>query len=44
MLLLAAGVTGIARAEGRRHTPLSEALPCAPADAELPPSAGSRYL
>jgi drug/metabolite transporter (DMT)-like permease len=44
MLLLAAGVTGIARAESRRHTPLSEALPCAPADAELPPSAGSRYL
>jgi drug/metabolite transporter (DMT)-like permease len=44
LVLLAAGVTGIARAEGKRHTPLSEAVPCAPADAELPPSAGSRYL
>jgi drug/metabolite transporter (DMT)-like permease len=44
MVLLAVGVTGIARAEGRRHTPLSEPVPDAPAGAELPPSAGSRYL
>lgn len=44
MLVLAAGVTGIARAESKRHTPLSEALPDAPVDADLPPSAGSRYL
>jgi hypothetical protein len=44
MLLLAAGVTGIARAESRRHTPLSEPVHDAPADAvELPPSAGSRF-
>jgi drug/metabolite transporter (DMT)-like permease len=47
MLLLAAGVTGIARAESRRHTPLSEALPDAPATEDvldMPPSAGSRYV
>jgi hypothetical protein len=44
MVLLAAGVTGIARAESRRHTPLSASLPDAPADADLPPSGGSRYL
>jgi drug/metabolite transporter (DMT)-like permease len=46
MVLLAAGVTGIARAEGRRHTPLSEPVPDAPAGAEVgqyPPSAGSMY-
>jgi drug/metabolite transporter (DMT)-like permease len=45
MLLLAAGVTGIARAESRRHTPLSEAVPDAPATEDvlgMPPSAGSR--
>jgi drug/metabolite transporter (DMT)-like permease len=47
MLLLAAGVSGIARAEARRHTPLSEPVPNAPAGVdvvELPPSGGSRYL
>jgi hypothetical protein len=44
MVLLAAGVTGIARAEGRRHTPLSEGVPDAPAGAGMPPSAGSRSL
>lgn len=46
MLLLAAGVYGIARAELARHTPLSEPLPDAPAAAdviEMPPSGGSRY-
>jgi drug/metabolite transporter (DMT)-like permease len=45
MVLLAAGVTGIARAETSRHTPLSESLSQAPAAvdvAELPPSGGSR--
>jgi drug/metabolite transporter (DMT)-like permease len=44
MVLLAAGVTGIARAEGRRHTPLSEGVPAAPPEAGMPPSAGSRSL
>jgi drug/metabolite transporter (DMT)-like permease len=42
MLLLAAGVIGIARAEMARHTALSEHVPESHWS-ELPPSAGSRY-